>query len=114
MSNEIINNKVGSDVQDTMNKVINATKKQVDKLNNGEKVVLKDLIDMVVSETGVKMYKATGIVNTYLDSSDSGMTVERGRNGGAYKGGKPIRVDKRARCESCHQVLRTFNNKSNV
>jgi hypothetical protein len=105
---------VVSDLQETMNKVIEATKRQFADVSDGEKIVLKDLLDKVVAETGVKAYKASGIINAYLDSKDSGVEVEAGRNGGCYKGGKPKRVDSRPRCDSCHQVLRTFNSIKNT
>lgn len=103
-----------SDLQETMSKVIESTKRQFADVSDGEKIVLKDLLDKVVAETGVKAYKASGIINAYLDSSDSGVEVHAGRGGGCYKGKKNTRVDSRPRCDSCHQVLRTFNNIKNT
>jgi hypothetical protein len=113
MSNDV-SNLIVSDLNMAMNTIIAATKKEIDKLETHEKIILKDLTDKVVKETGIKAYKATGIINAYLDSNESGVTVRRGAGGGVFKGGEKLRQDFRKRCESCNQVIRDFGNKSCV
>lgn len=91
--------------QDTMNIVFEATKRILDKLEDGKKTTLKDLIDKVVAETKVQVSIANGLVPMYAHSY-TGVSVEKGRNGGVFKGGKPKRVDPRPRCPTCGQVDR--------
>jgi len=94
--------------QDTMDSVKGSTYKILDLLEHGEKTTLKDLIDKVVAETEVQVSIANGLVPMVVHewAKNGNGSVEKGRNGGVFKGGKPIRIDPRPRCETCGQVDR--------
>lgn len=94
--------------QRTMDSVKVSTYKILDALVQGEKTTLKDLIDKVVAETNVQVSTANGLVPMVVHEwADNGNgSVEKGRNGGVFKGGKPIRIDPRPRCPTCGQVDR--------
>jgi hypothetical protein len=94
--------------QDIMDLVKESTTKILDVLEHGEKTTLKDLIDKVVSETKIQVSTANGLVPMVVHewAKEGNGSVEKGRNGGVFKGGKPIRVDSRPRCEACGQVDR--------
>jgi hypothetical protein len=100
--------KVDASTQDTMNLVFTATNKILDALQNGEKTILRDVIDRVVFETKVQQSIVNGIVPMFIHqwANAGNGSVNKGRNGGIYKGSKQIRVDPRPRCETCNQVLR--------
>ena len=102
MANE---NNAKINTQETLNKIIDISNREFNNLNDGEKITLKDLIGIVVAETGIPTSKATGLVQTYAHEC-SAVKVELGRNGGIFKGGRPVRVDARPRCNECHQVVR--------
>lgn len=93
---------------DTMNSVKESVNKILDALEDGEKTTLKDLIDKVVAETKIKVSIANGLVPMVVHewASFGKGSVEKGRNGGVFKGGKPVRVDPRPRCPECGQVDR--------
>lgn len=93
---------------DTMNLVKQSVSKILDNLQDGEKTTLKDLIDKVVAETNIKVSIANGLVPMVVHewANLGAGSVEKGRNGGVFKGGKVPRVDPRPRCETCNQVIR--------
>lgn len=97
-----------SSAQETMDSVKGSAYKILDALENGEKTTLKDLIDKVVAETSIQVSIANGLVPMVVHewAKNGNGSVEKGRNGGVFKGGKPVRVDPRPRCEACGQVDR--------
>lgn len=94
--------------QDIMDLVKESTTNILDVLEDGKKTTLKDLIDKVVAETKIQISTANGLVPMVVHqwANEGHGSVEKGRNGGVFKGGKPVRVDSRPRCESCGQVDR--------
>lgn len=116
MSNDILDatnsegadTKVNASAQETMNLVFESARKILDVLQNGQKTTMKDLTDKVVAETKVQVSVANGLVPMYVHAwaGRGEGTVEKGRNGGIFKGGKPKRIDPRPRCPECGQVDR--------
>lgn len=90
---------------DMVNIVFNSTKRYLDNLQDGERITFTDLIDKVVADTKLKQTFVNGLATTFAHTY-SAVTVEHGRGGGIYKGGKKKHIDKRERCETCSQVLR--------
>lgn len=92
-------------IKNNMDKVFSSAKNIIDELEDGEKIIIRDLVDKVVFDTKL----SNSIVNSYVDvfvHSYEAVKVEKGRGGGVFKGGRPKRVDNRPRCLSCYQVLR--------
>jgi len=101
ISTEIkINNK-----SDTMERVFDAARNILDTLQDGEKILIKDLTDKVVAKTQAQTSVVSGLISMFVHEMYDGIVVERGRNGGIFKGGKKVRVDMRPRCSTCNQVL---------
>lgn len=99
--------------EETINTVRQAIRKITNPLQQGERAVIKDLIDKVVYETGIQVSIANGVVPMVIQEfvQNGEGTVERGRNGGWFPKGRIIRVDKRERCDSCNQVIRQVGNR---
>lgn len=100
-----ITNIDNSSIYTGMNEIFEHTRQIIDDMKQGEKISVADLVCKVAS--GVKMTQSnvTNLVQMYLKQCKS-ITVEVGRGGGVYKGGKPKRIDTRPRCPSCNQVVR--------
>lgn len=115
MNDILENSNITSSTQSTMDIVFQATKRRLDALELGTKTTLSDLIDKVVAETGAKVSIVNGLVPMFVhDWARKGEgSINKGRNGGIFKGGKPRHEDTRKRCDACHQVLRTINIKNN-
>lgn len=105
---ESLSDAIAPSTKNTMDIVFESAKKILDALETGHKTTLKDLIDKVVAETKVQVSVANGLVPMYVhDWANKGEgSVEKGRNGGVFKGGKPKRIDPRPRCSECGQVDR--------
>jgi hypothetical protein len=99
------NSLITDSTQNSINAISESINKILDGLENGERVTLHDIIDKVIAETGVQISMANGLVPT-LVRNYPGVEIEKGRNGGVFKGGKPKHIDERPRCETCHQVVR--------
>jgi hypothetical protein len=95
--------------QDITQSIFEATNRLIDALEHepSKKTTIRDLIDKVCAETGAKASVVSGLVPMYVHSNNK-ISVEVGRNGGLWFGGKPKKVDTRQRCATCNQVLR-FN-----
>jgi hypothetical protein len=108
MSN-IDNNDKSQAPQDITQSIFAATNRLIDALEHtpSKKTTIRDLIDKVCAETGAKSSVVAGLVPMYVHGN-SKISVEVGRSGGIYFGGKPKKVDTRQRCNTCNQVLR-FN-----
>ena len=90
-----------------MNEVFKYTQSIIDTMQQGEKIVAKDLAEKVYAKTdGIPMGNVASLVQMFTKRCKD-VTVEIGRNGGIYKGGKVKRVDTRKRCDTCHQVIRS-------
>jgi hypothetical protein len=105
ITNEVI---LTNETNDVMQKVFNAAKKKLDTIEKHDKILLHDLIDNVVAETHIQTTITQGLIAMFLqDCIRKGEgTMEAGRNGGYFKGGKKPHVDNRPRCDLCHQVYR--------
>jgi hypothetical protein len=105
---DIENKDLHISAQNTMDCVKESVYRILDALDNGEKTTYGDLIDKVVAETKIQVSVANGLVPMVVKewSQLGNGSVNKGRAGGIFKGGKPIRVDERKRCETCNQVLR--------
>jgi hypothetical protein len=105
ITNEVI---LTNETNDVMQKVFNAAKKKLDTIEKHDKILLHDLIDNVVAETHIQTTITQGLIAMFLqDCIRKGEgTMESGRNGGYFKGGKKPHVDNRPRCDLCKQVYR--------
>jgi hypothetical protein len=89
-----------------MNAVFAQTRKIIDAMEHGGKMTVKDLSDRVQAEVSdMSIGNVANLVQMFLKKSKD-VSVEIGRGGGVFKGGKPQRVDNRPRCATCHQVVR--------
>jgi hypothetical protein len=95
-------------IKNNMDKVFTSAKSIVDALEDGKKIITKDLIDKVVCETELSSSVVAPYVDAFIHSYEA-VKVEKGRGGGIYKGGRPKRIDSRKRCETCGTVLRNQN-----
>lgn len=78
-------------------------------MQQGEKITLKDLAAKVSEKTGLQGSAVIPVISL-ITKSYEGITIEKGRFGGIYKGGREVtakKPDERKRCETCHQVIRT-------
>jgi hypothetical protein len=92
-------------VYEGMNEVFDHTCRIIEGMQQGEKITVRDLVDKVAAEVKMGIGNVHNLVQMFLKKRKD-VTVEIGRGGGVYKGGKPKRVDNRPRCTSCNQVLR--------
>lgn len=92
-------------VYEGMNEVFEHTRRIIEDMQQGEKITVRDLVDKVSSEVNMGIGNVHNLVQMFLKKRKD-VTVEIGRGGGVFKGGKPKRVDNRPRCASCNQVLR--------
>lgn len=101
-------------VNETMNLVRSAIETILEPLKDGERITSKDLIDKVIAATHIKVSIANGIVPMILHAleEEGRGTLNIGRSGGWFVGGKKLRIDPRPRCETCHQVVRPKTNKN--
>lgn len=103
-----MDNNIPNSAQNTMDIVKISVYNILDALADGEKTTIRDVIDKVVAETKVQISIANGLVPMIVHgwAADGNGTVNAGRSGGIFKGGKKLRVDNRIRCETCNQVIR--------
>ncbi len=88
-----------------MNEVFDHTRQIIDTMKQGEKIAIRDLVDKVAAKVDMSGGNVMGLVQLFCKRSKE-VSVEVGRGGGVFKGGKPKRVDNRPRCITCHQVVR--------
>lgn len=91
--------------EDTTNIVYASTKKFLDTVQEYQRITLGDLMDKVIADTKVGVSIVQGLVPMYVRDLE-GYKLYRGRRGGIYRIDRPKSVDKRVRCETCHQVLK--------
>ena len=103
ITNEVI---LTNETNDVMQKVFSAAKKKLDTIEKHDKILLHDLIDNVVAETHIQTTITQGLIAMFLqDCIRKGEgTMEAGRNGGYFKGGKKPHVDNRPKCGECGRV----------
>ena len=89
-----------------MNEVFEQTRQIIDTMKHGEKIAIRDLVDKVASKVDMSGGNVMGLVQLFCKRSKE-VSVEVGRGGGVFKGGKPKRVDTRPRCATCNQVVRS-------
>lgn len=100
---EMTNTQAGLDALNAMiQKVNNATQFTIDNLAENEKISLKTLTERVASFLGLSQSLCSSIVAMYVKSSDK-CTMQRGRNGGIYKGKATKEVAHR--CGECGHKL---------
>lgn len=89
-----------------MNEVFQLTREILDGMQKHDRIEVGDLSEKVFAKTqNMALWHVSNLVRMYLkDCTD--VTVERGARGGVYKGGKPVLVDERPRCHTCHQLIR--------
>ena len=102
------------ETNDVMQKIFLSAKKQLDNVEQHNKILLHDLVDKVVAETHIKATIAQGLISMFLEDwvRKGEGTMETGRAGGIFKNGKKPRFDGRPRCELCHQVVRSIDKHS--
>lgn len=101
-----------SSVYSGMNEVFEHTKQIIDTMKQGDKIAIRDLADKVAAQVEMPSGNVMSLVQLFCKRSKD-VSVEVGRGGGVFKGGKPKRVDNRVRCKECNQVVRELQkNKS--
>lgn len=105
MENSILEKKPELSIYSGMNEVFGLVQISISEMKNGEKITVRDLIDKISAQLPkMQAGNIANLVMMYVHSSKE-VSVEVGRGGGIYKGGKPRRVDPRPRCPTCTQVL---------
>jgi hypothetical protein len=99
-------NAIAMSAEDTTNIVYASARKFLDLIQESQRITLRDLMDKVIADTKVGVSIVQGLVPMYVRDLE-GYKLYRGRRGGIYRGDRPQSVDKRERCDTCHQVLRT-------
>lgn len=94
-----------------MNEVFEQTRLIIDTMKDGEKIAIGDLVDQVASKVEMSGGNVMGLVKLFCKRSKGLVSVEVGRGGGVFKGGKPKRIDNRPRCTTCNQVVRSESQK---
>lgn len=94
-----------------MNEVFKFTRVIINDMKQGEKITVRDLSDKVAAQIdNLPSGNITNLVQMFLKQCKD-VSVEIGRGGGVFKGGKPKRVDIRPRCQTCNQVIRNDTQK---
>jgi hypothetical protein len=99
----------GAHGTDVMNQVASIVETHLNGMKEGEKITLKDLSKKVFDQTGLVGSIVTPVISL-LTKTWPGITIEKGRFGGIYKGGRAVtakKPDDRERCQHCKQVIRT-------
>lgn len=94
-----------------MSRVFSATQSQVDNLPQGHKVSIKQLTEKVADFLDMPQAQVAQFVAMFIRSYDK-CTVQKGRNGGIYRGAVPKKIDHEPRCAACGQKLRKVAEKS--
>lgn len=109
----IIQDDNASSLYTGMNEVFAQTKSYIDTMKQGDKIGIRDLTDKVAAQVSMPASKVMTLVQLFCKRSKE-VSVEVGRSGGVFKGGKPQRLDARKRCETCHQVIRAPKEKAST
>ena len=112
-TNTPITNEEASSVYSGMNQVFEHTKCIIDTMKQGERIGIRDLADKVAAKVEMSNSNVMNLVQLFCKRSKE-VTVEVGRCGGVFKGGKLKRTDQRKRCETCHQVIREAKEKQST
>lgn len=86
-------------------KVNDATAHAIENLQEGEKISLKSLTERVARFLGLSQALCAPFVTMFVKSYDR-CTMQKGRNGGIYKGKLARKEDLEPRCDHCGQKLR--------
>lgn len=96
---------VGSEAMKTVSSIV---ADYLEGMKPHEKITLKSLAQLVCDKTGIQPTVATPVISL-LTKNWPGITIEKGRFGGIYKGGREVEAkkpDERPRCGHCHQIIR--------
>ena len=75
-----------------------------EKVAEHDRMLMTDLITTIGMKTGIPVSISRAYAQAYLKDHPT-LIIERGRDGGVFKGGRKIYVDKKERCQTCNQVL---------
>jgi len=104
-----VSNKVSQLHLDKLNSVIlkvnDATAHAIENLQEGEKISLKALTERVARFLGLSQALCAPFVMMFVKSYDR-CTMQKGRNGGIYKGKMARKEDMVPRCNHCGQKIR--------
>ena len=106
VSSSVMDSPAMHTVQDTMARAAAVVVGYLDSMPDGTKVTLKDMARLVQEQTNLTGSNILPIISLIVKSYD-GISMERGRFGGIYKGSrtkKPVVV--RERCVACKQMIR--------
>ncbi len=87
-------------------KIVSLTQSNLNKLKDGESIKTKDLVDLIVNETGSVPSLVRPIVTSVVAEMRDEFYVKKGVGGGIFRGQLEIKEDTRPRCPTCHQVIR--------
>lgn len=91
-----------------MNEVFIEIRKIFNNMQDGEKIAVKDLQYKVAANiTGISSSNVKHLVQLYCKQAKD-ITVEVGRSGGIFKGGKKKRHTIKTRCKTCNQFIKNM------
>lgn len=106
------NTNVGKEALQNISTKLNAASElivqRLDEMDEGDKVTLKDLAEMITKRLDIPPANLNPLINLVVDNYP-GLSRAKGRHGGIYKGDAPLtakQLDHRERCPHCHQVMR--------
>jgi hypothetical protein len=71
-------------------KMSNSIDAIIDAMNDGDRITMKDLVARVATETEITYAVVMQFAPKHVRSSDK-VEIAKGRNGGVYKGKKPVK-----------------------
>lgn len=106
------NTNVGKEALQNISTKLNAASElivqRLDEMDEGDKVTLKDLAEMITKRLDIPPANLNPLINLVIDNYP-GLSRAKGRHGGIYKGDAPLtakQLDHRERCPHCKQVMR--------
>lgn len=98
-------------LNELLRKVNEATEHAIQNLKEGQKISLKELTEKVAHFLDLSQTQCAPFVTMFVKQYDK-CTMQKGRNGGIYKG-KPVKKqDKTPRCMACGQKIKSKQMKS--
>lgn len=100
------NNSTIQEIQKVMEQVFASANSFLSSLADNAKTTLEELCDKVTAETKYPRGQVRQFIMLYIKSEEAGVTVERGRYGGIFKGGRKKKHEARPRCPHCNSLVK--------
>lgn len=86
-----------------MTRIIEEIRSIFQGMADGDRIAVDDLVAQIAHKVELPKNQIHNIVSMYLKECRDA-TVEGGRGGGVFKGGRPKKIDDRPRCPTCDRV----------